>query len=119
MAAKKPVTDFNMSEAIRALLTENPKLTNLEVRAALTTKYPALKINKNSFSVAFFNVRKKLGLGPVQPRKNKKSDSRARPATRRTNELAMLQLAVEFIGKVGGVSAALAAIKQVQALQLK
>jgi len=118
MAAKKPATDLNMSEAIRALLTENPKLTNPEVRAALLIKYPGLKINKNSFSVAFYNVRKKLGLGPVLPRK-KKNGVKTKSATRHNNGLVTLQLAAEFISKVGGVSAALAAIKQVQALQLK
>ena len=118
MASKKPAADFNMSEAIRAMLTENPKLTSQDVRSALTTKHPSLKINKNSFSVAFYTVRKKLGLGPVLPRKKKRA-KKSEPANGRHLNVAALQLAAEFLSKVGGVAAALAAIKQVQALQLK
>ena len=62
MAKKRSANDFNMSRAIHELLTANPKASIGELHEALVAKYPSAKINKNSFSVAFYNGRKKLGI---------------------------------------------------------
>ena len=116
--AKKAAAEFNMSETIRDLLTENPKLSAQEAIDAILAKYPKAKINKNSFSVGFYTNRKKLGIGSSRRGKKagvRKSVSAGRP----TVNLAMLQKAAKFLGEVGGAEAALEAIKQVQAVQVK
>ena len=122
MAKKRPQADFKMSEAIREVLAENPKIGSKEASDAILAKYPTAAINKNSFAVAFYTSRKKLGLGPK--RRGKKSSKKVvkkpgRPAARQAVDLAMLQSAAKFLSEVGGAEAALEAIKQVQAVQVK
>ena len=121
MAKKAASSDFNMSEVIRELLIENPNLTSQGMTDAVMAKYPGAKINKNSFSVAFYTARKKMGIG--QKGKSKKVGDRIskpqanhRPA--RVNADTM-HSAVKFLREVGNIDDALAAIKQVQAVQLK
>ena len=53
MAKKAPAAEFNMTQAIREILTANPKLNAKEVTDAIQAKHPTAKINKGSFSVAF------------------------------------------------------------------
>jgi hypothetical protein len=118
MAKKKPTAEFNMSETIRELLTENPNLTARETTEAILEKHPTAKINKNSFSVAFYTGRKKLGIGSSR-RGRKVGVRKLMSGTRPTVDLAKLQTAVRFIRDVGGAEAALEAIKQVQAIQVK
>ena len=60
MAKKAAEVDFNMSESIREILKANPKLGSQEVADAIVAKYPGAKINKNSFSVAFYTGRNDL-----------------------------------------------------------
>lgn len=48
MAKKAANSDFNMSEAIRDILTANPKVTASEATEAILAKFPGVKINKNS-----------------------------------------------------------------------
>ncbi len=119
MAKKKSkATEFNMSEAIRGILTENPKLTSGEVYDAIVAKHPTARINESSFSVAFYASRKKLGIG--SSRRGKKAVKKtAKAAVRKTVDLAMMQAAAKFLSEVGGADAALQAIKQVQAVQVK
>ena len=84
-------------------------------------KFPGVKINKNSFSVAFYTGRKKLGIGSRSTRGRKvgvresKSTSTAQPKV----DFAKLQSAARFLSEVGGNEVALEAIKQVQAVQVK
>ncbi len=118
MAKKKPHAEFNMSEAIREILTANPKLTSKEVIDAIVAKYPKAKINEASFTVAYYTSRKKLGIA-TSGRGKKVSKRTAKPAARQTVDLATLQAAARFLNDVGGADAALEAIKQVQAVQLK
>ncbi len=119
MAKKASSIDFNMSETIRDILTENPKMGPKEVTDAILAKHPGAKINKNSFSVAFYTGRKKLGIKTSSGRGRKvgvrKSISGAAPKV----DLARLQAAAKFLSEVGGAEAALEAIKQVQAVQVK
>ncbi len=122
MAKKKPPAEFKMSEVIREIRTANPKLSSKEASEAVMAKYPDATINKNSFSVAFYTARKTLGIG--SPGRGKKSIKKVgkklgRPAARQTVDLAMLQSAAKFLSEVGGAEAALEAIKQVQAVQVK
>ncbi len=119
MAKKKSkAADFNMSEAIRECLTENPKISCKEASAAVLAKHPTAKINDSSFTVAFYTSRKKLGIGSSRGGK-KVGKKAARPAARKTVDLAMMQAAAKFLSEVGGADAALEAIKQVQAVQVK
>ena len=64
MAKKSAAVEFNMSEAIREILKENPKLNAKDTTEAILAKHPGAKINSGSFSVAFYTTRKKLGIGP-------------------------------------------------------
>ena len=122
MAKKKPQAEFKMSEVIREILAANPKLSSKEASDAVVAKYPDATINKNSFSVAFYTARKKLGIGSSG--RGKKSIKKVgkklgRPAARQTVDLAMMQATAKFLSEVGGAEAAMEAIKQVQAVQVK
>ena len=113
--AKKAAADveFNMSEAIREILTENPKLSSKETTDALLVRYPGAKINKNSFAVAFYTGRKKLGIGSFRRGAKvgvKKSLAAGKPAI----DIAMIQSGAKFIRDVGSPEAALEIIKLLQ-----
>ena len=122
MAKKKAALEFKMSEMIRGILTENPKLSNKEVKEAVLAKHPTATINENSFSVACYNAKKKL-FGPTR---RKSKGSKTNPVAKTTKsvarpsvDLATLQAAAKFLGEVGNAEVALTAIKQVQGLQVK
>lgn len=123
MAKKKSSDGINMAEEIRAMLTENPKLSGREVIEALSAKHPGLKINKASAGVAFSNARKKLGI--VKGAKKKGSDARVvrkRVPTTTTSrpamDMASLQAAVRFVSQIGSAETAIEAVRQVVALQI-
>lgn len=119
MAKKKAAGSFKMAEEIRTLLGENPKLGANEALKALQERHPGTSINENSFSVAFYAARKKLGIasGPRGGKRvvRKKLPSAARPAV----NLATLQAAAKFLAESGSVETAVEAIRQVQGLQIK
>lgn len=117
MPKKSTNADFNMSESIRDLLTENPKLSSKEAADALQLKYPTVKLNKNSFSVAFYTGRKKLGISLSG--RGKKVVKRKSSSGRPTLDLSILQTTARFLSEIGGADAAFEAIKQVQAVQVK
>ena len=128
MAKKSAAAEFNMSEAIREILSANPKLSSKEVADAVMAKHPTANINKGSFSVAFYTIRRKLGAGPSKRRGKRfaRKASRAGAAAtspastgRPTVDLAMMQTTAKFLSQVGGAEAALQAIKFVQAAQVK
>ena len=122
MAKKKPQAEFKMSAVIREILAASPKLSSKEASEAVVAKYPEATINKNSFSVAFYTARKKLGIGSSGGGKKsikKVGKKLGRPASRQTVDLAMMQAAAKFLSEVGGAEAAMEAIKQVQAVQVK
>lgn len=118
MAKKSTAAEFNMSETIRELLTENPKITSQEATDAILAKHPTAKINKNSFSVAFYTGRKKLGIS-LSGRRRKATKKKLTTTSRPSVDLAKLQVTARFLREVGGADAAIEAIKQVQAVQLK
>lgn len=120
MAKKAADADFNMSETIREMLKANPKASSREVADAIVAKHPGLKINKNSFSVAFYTCRKKMGIGSSRRGGGRKFGTRKSAAgTRGSADFAMLQAAAKFLSEVGGAEAAIEAIKQVQAVQVR
>jgi hypothetical protein len=134
MAKKKAGArgDVNVSAAIREALTESPNLTGKETLAAVSAKYPDATINEKSFQVAYSVIRGKMGLGGRRkakvrrPRPGAKTVSTeavvARPAVSASAEkvsLAQVQLAQEFVAKVGGAKAALAALEQLNKLQVR
>lgn len=99
----------NISQEIRNLLTENPAMTSKEVLKILLAKHP--KLNKNSFSVAFYTSRKKLSKSSIQ---------RHKPTRVHTKDLnyGILTKTVDFINSVNGTHNAIEAIKSVQELQI-
>lgn len=121
MAKKAAAVDFNMSQAIRDVLTENPKVSSQEAVDAILAKHPNAKINKNSFSVAFYTGRQKLGIS-VSGRRGRRP-GRGRVAgshvARHAVDLDTLQAAAKFLNAAGSFDSAMEAIKQVQAVQLK
>lgn len=120
MAKKKARGDFNMAAEVRNVLRENRKLSGPEVYAALKEKFPNQKINENSLSVAFSAARKKLGIKGGRRRKGraKRTVRKKVPSTPRLN-MDALQAAAKFVSAVGDADKAVAAIKQVTALQIK
>lgn len=123
MAKKKSASGFNMSEAVRAALTENAKISLQEAWDLLSAKHPGEKMNKSSFSVAFYNGRNKLGIKSGGRGKKRGAQGMKRTpsavAGRSHLDLHALQTAAKFLSEVGGADAAIEAIKQVQALQVK
>ena len=127
MAQKPPKSEFNMSQVIRNLLKENPKIGGNEAAEAIQAQYPSLNLNKNSFSVAFYTTRQKMGLKLAKRSKRmttrKSSAERKSPVKLQSEvesvDLALLQATAKFLSEVGGADVALAAIKQVQAIQVK
>ena len=105
-------------EAREFLLKENRKLTGSEGYATLTEKFPGEKINKNSFGVAFYSARKKLGIKSGRRRKSgaKQTVIKKRPASVKIENL---KAAANFLGEFGNADDAIAAIKQLSSLQIK
>lgn len=113
---KAASASFNMSEEIRTLLQENPNLSGKEAREALQAKHPKAKINANSFGVAFYTVRKKLGLKGKRTRAGKVA--RAARAAGSGISFDVLKHAAALLRAVGSVEAAVEAVKVVQAIQI-
>lgn len=116
--AKK--SGFNMSAEFRNLLAENPSLTSGEAVRALQEKFPKQKLNKNSASVAFFNTRKKLGMGPKQGSRKVRKQTPAATAARAANlDFEALKSAKAFLEACGGnTDVAMQALKQLGSLQV-
>jgi len=115
--AKKKATrgDFNMSEEVRNILGQNSNLKASEVLAALQKKFPNFEINEGSFKMAFYSARKKLG---VTAGRSGKTVPKSKPKAAKVN-MDALQAAAKLIGQVGDADAAVEAVKQVRALQVK
>ena len=114
MAKQAPAAEFNMSEEIREILSQNPDLSGQEVSEAIMAKYPTAKINKNSFSVAFYTGRKKLRSGKGKKVGAKVGIKKSLATEKPSIDLAMIQSAVKFIREVGSAEAALEVVKLLQ-----
>lgn len=119
--------DLNVSGAIRDLLTEQPNLTGRECLDVVKAKYPGASINEKSFQVAYSVIRGKLGLGRNRKKVRRKKPGAAAVAPQaavRTSSavnvsIEQLQMAREFVTKIGGAKAATAAIEQLSKLQIQ
>jgi len=116
--AMKNANDFNMSAEIRNLLKANRTMAGTEVYNALVKNFPKQKINKNSCSVAVYKIRttkaakKKSGAKKVVRIK--------RPSAAVTAvDLNALQAAAKFVAKIGSSDKAIAAIKQLESVQIR
>jgi len=124
MAKKKSARgDFNMSEEIRTLLTESPKLSSGEVYDQLQAKFPGQSINRNSCNVAYSHARKKLGLRRGSRRGAKKAVRVQRPSARAAStsgavDIGLLKSARKFLAEAGSASTAISAIQAIESLQL-
>lgn len=123
MAKKKSKSQFGMAQAIRDIIGPNPGMSAKDTLAAIQQQHPETPINEKSFGVAFYNARKALGISSPGAKKTvrKKKPAAATTAAASSGgvDLAQLQAAARFLGEVGTLEAAIAAIKQVQALQVK
>ena len=124
MAKKKSARGFNMAAEIRSLLRQNRSLSGQDLYKALKKKFPRQKINESSCGVAFSGARKKLGISQRKSGKKrkaaKKTVRRMKPAAAaQAADMATLQAAAKFVSEVGGAEKAIAAIRQVRALQIQ
>lgn len=120
MAKKKASrAEFNMAAEIRALLSKDPSLTGRQVVEGLNAKFPGKRINENSCSVAYSTARRQLGI--VSSRK--KTVRRRKPGRNGqvapSMNLTALQAARKLIAEVGNADVAMAAIRQVESLQIR
>jgi hypothetical protein len=122
--------DFNMAEEIRQLLEKDQSLTGRQVIDALKAKFPKQAINENSCSVAVVNARRKMGISVIRkrrpaggPKKTARIWSRAQPvsaaAAAGAPNMDLLVAAKLLLQQCqGDQDVALAAIRQVAALQM-
>ncbi len=108
-----------MAEEIRNLLRADRKLTGPEVYAALKKEFSKQKINQDSFSVAVSDARRKLGIKSRRRRKTgaKRTVMKKRPAST-TVDISALQAAAKFVAAVGDADKAIAAVRQIESLQI-
>ena len=122
MAKKKASGGFNMSKEIRKLLRAKRTITGREVYNALVENFPEQKINENSCLVAFSKSRMRLGLKKKRAKKKlgaRKVVKRRRPSAAVTAvDLNALQAAAKFVALIGNADKAIAAIKQLQSVQI-
>jgi hypothetical protein len=119
MAKKKSRSrSFNMSAAVRDVLTENPNLSAKEVEAEVKKQHPGQKINSNSLGVSFSSARKKLGIAKGKKRSVKRRKPSAGGRANGTVDMAALQAARKYVAEVGDVDAALEAVRQLRTLQV-
>ena len=123
MAKKKTNNDFNMSDEIRKLLRSKRTLMGREVYDTLVKNFPNQKINKNSCLVAFSKSRMQMGLTKKVVKKKsvaKKTVKRQKPtATVTAVDLNALQAAAKFVAQIGSAEKAIAAIKQLESVQIR
>ena len=123
MAKKKTNNDFNMSDEIRKLLRSKRTLMGREVYDTLVENFPNQKINKKSCLVAFSKSRMQMGLTKKVSKKKsvaKKTVKRQKPtATVTAVDLNALQAAAKFVAQIGSAEKAIAAIKQLESVQIR
>ncbi len=112
---KKSQSQFNMSALIREVLTGTPQMSSAQMIEEIQRRHPGVKINKNSFSVAFYTARQRLGRG----RRRANRHVSARRAASGKCDLNVMRSAADFLRNAGGYDKGLEALKMVQAVQLK
>ncbi len=124
MAKKKKSSGFNMAAEIRGVLEGDRKLSGKEVLAILKKKHPKHKFNDNSFGVAFYGARNKMGItskrGTAKKRTGaKKTVIKKTPvAAGTTVDIETLQRAAKFVSEIGDAENAIEAVRQLRTLQI-
>ena len=122
MAKTKASGGFNMSKEIRKLLRAKRTITGREVYNALVENFPEQKINENSCLVAVWKSRVRLGLKKKAAKKKsvtRKVVKRRKPsAAVIAVDLNALQAAAKFVAQIGSADKAIAAIRQLQSVQI-
>ncbi len=122
MAKKKASGGFNMSAEIRKLLRANRTMMGREVYNSLVKNFPKQKINENSCLVAFSKSRLQMGLTKKRAKKTsvaRKVVKRRKPSTAVTAvDLNALQAAAKFVAQIGSADKGIAAIRQLQSVQI-
>ena len=122
MAKKRASGGFNMAEEIRKLLRAKRTITGREVYNALVENFPNQKIKEGSCLVSFSASRMQMGLKKRAMKKSVagKVVKRKMPSTAVTVvDLNALQIAAKFVAQVGSADTAIAAIKQLQSVQIR
>ena len=122
MAKKKASGGFNMAGEIRKLLRAKRTITGREVYNALVKNFPNQKIKEGSCLVSFSASRMQMGLKKRAMKKSVagKVVKRKMPSTAVTVvDLNALQIAAKFVAQVGSADTAIAAIKQLQSVQIR
>jgi hypothetical protein len=122
MAKKKAAGrgDFVMLAEVREILKQNPDFTGKQTLAALKERFPHQTIKENSAGVAFSKVRREFGM--TNNRKVRRPRPKARAAQPKPETpvtIDALQAARKYLMEVGDASTAIAAVRQVQALQIQ
>ncbi len=122
MAKKKASGSFNMAEEIRKLLRAKRTITGREAYNELVKNFPKQKINEGSCLNAFSKTRMLMGLKKRAMKKSVagKIVKRRKPSAAVTAvDLNALQVAAKFVAQVGSADTAIAAIKQLQSVQIR
>ena len=122
MAKKRASGGFNMAEEIRKLLRAKRTITGREVYNALVENFPNQKIKEGSCLNAFSKTRMRMGLKKRAMKKSVagKIVKRRKPSAAVTAvDLNALQVAAKFVAQVGSADTAIAAIKQLQSVQIR
>ena len=123
MAKKRASGGFNMAEEIRKLLRAKRTITGREVYNALVENFPNQKIKEGSCLVSFSASRMQMGLKKKWGKKKSvagKVVKRRKPSTAvAAVDLNALQVAAKFVAQVGSADTAIAAIKQLQSVQIR
>ena len=123
MAKKRAFGSFNMSKEIRKLLRAKRSMMGREVYDTLVKNFPKQKINESSCLVAFSASRMQMGLKKRAVKKKSvagKVVKRRKPSTAVTAvDLNALQAAAKFVAQVGDANTAVAAIRQLQSVQIR
>ena len=121
MAKKRASGSFNMSKEIRKLVRAKRSMMGREVYDTLVTNFPNQKINESSCLVSFSKTRSQMGL----KKKGKKKSVAGKVVKRRKPSAAVtavdlnaLQAAAKFVAQIGSAETAIAAIKQLQSVQI-
>ncbi len=124
MAKKRAARgDMNMSAEILDYLRVNPDATGRDCLEMLQKKYPTATINEASCSVAFSNMRRKLGLRKsgrktvVRKRRPSAVVSTARSKASGGFSLDALQTACDLIAKAGSADSAIQILQSLKGLK--
>lgn len=108
----KPVP-FNMAQAVRDVLTKHKDATGKEALELVKKAHPSIKINENSFGVAYTNGRKALGLSKGKA-KARKAKATTRVKVKATANGSHMVAAATLVRDAGGMEQAKAALGELE-----